>query len=103
MFKNKAILLMASAVLAMPGLVQAQGVTPTAGGKGGTVAGEQIIARYASLAGGEANAKSLVNGLRNGSNITLSWDHRAFDGAYAANFLLRIKTVLETRDWEAEL
>jgi 2-oxoglutarate dehydrogenase E2 component (dihydrolipoamide succinyltransferase) len=33
----------------------------------------------------------------------MSWDHRAFDGAYAANFLLRIRTVLETRDWEAEL
>jgi hypothetical protein len=77
MFKNKAILLMASAVLAMPGLVQAQGVTPTAGGKGGTVAAEQIVARYASLAGSEANAKSLVNGLRNGSNITLSWEEKA--------------------------
>jgi pyruvate dehydrogenase E2 component (dihydrolipoamide acetyltransferase) len=36
-------------------------------------------------------------------NLAMSWDHRAFDGAYAANFLLRIKTVLETRDWEAEL
>ena len=35
--------------------------------------------------------------------LAMSWDHRAFDGAYAANFLLRIKTVLETRDWEAEL
>ena len=76
MFKNKAVLLIASAVLAMPGLVQAQGETPTAGGKGGTVAAEQIIARYASLAGSEANAKSLVNGLRNGSGITLSWTER---------------------------
>jgi 2-oxoglutarate dehydrogenase E2 component (dihydrolipoamide succinyltransferase) len=36
-------------------------------------------------------------------NLAMSWDHRAFDGAYAANFLLRIKTVLETRDWDAEL
>jgi 2-oxoglutarate dehydrogenase E2 component (dihydrolipoamide succinyltransferase) len=36
-------------------------------------------------------------------NITLTWDHRAFDGAYAASFLHRIKEILETRDWEAEL
>ena len=36
-------------------------------------------------------------------NITLTWDHRAFDGAYAAAFLNEIKTILETRDWAAEL
>jgi len=36
-------------------------------------------------------------------NLTLTWDHRAFDGAYAAAFLNEIKTVLETRDWAAEL
>ena len=36
-------------------------------------------------------------------NLAMSWDHRAFDGAYAANFLVRVKTILETRDWEAEL
>ena len=36
-------------------------------------------------------------------NITLAWDHRAFDGAYAAAFLREVKTVLETRDWSAEL
>jgi len=36
-------------------------------------------------------------------NLAMSWDHRAFDGAYAANFLVRIKDILETRDWEAEL
>jgi 2-oxoglutarate dehydrogenase E2 component (dihydrolipoamide succinyltransferase) len=35
--------------------------------------------------------------------ITLTWDHRAFDGAYAASFLNEIRVVLETRDWEAEL
>jgi 2-oxoglutarate dehydrogenase E2 component (dihydrolipoamide succinyltransferase) len=32
-----------------------------------------------------------------------SFDHRAFDGAYAAAFLRRLKQVLETRDWQAEL
>ena len=36
-------------------------------------------------------------------NLAMSWDHRAFDGAYAANFLVRVKEILETRDWEAEL
>jgi 2-oxoglutarate dehydrogenase E2 component (dihydrolipoamide succinyltransferase) len=36
-------------------------------------------------------------------NLAMSWDHRAFDGAYAAGFLVKIKEALETRDWAAEL
>jgi pyruvate dehydrogenase E2 component (dihydrolipoamide acetyltransferase) len=36
-------------------------------------------------------------------NLTLTWDHRAFDGAYAASFINQVKTILETRDWAAEL
>jgi 2-oxoglutarate dehydrogenase E2 component (dihydrolipoamide succinyltransferase) len=36
-------------------------------------------------------------------NLTLTWDHRAFDGAYAAAFLHEVKVILETRDWAAEL
>ncbi|MCU1497094.1 MAG: dihydrolipoamide acyltransferase, partial [Acidimicrobiales bacterium] len=36
-------------------------------------------------------------------NLTLGWDHRAFDGAYAAQFLQRVKEILETRDWASEL
>ena len=35
--------------------------------------------------------------------IGLSWDHRAFDGAYAASFLHDVKKNLEARDWGAEL
>jgi pyruvate dehydrogenase E2 component (dihydrolipoamide acetyltransferase) len=35
--------------------------------------------------------------------LALSWDHRAFDGAYAAAFMREVKTIIETRDWEAEL
>jgi len=35
--------------------------------------------------------------------LSLTWDHRAFDGAYAASFLNALRGVLETRDWEAEL
>ena len=36
-------------------------------------------------------------------NLALSWDHRAFDGAYAAAFMSKVKEILETRDWAAEL
>ncbi len=36
-------------------------------------------------------------------HLSLSWDHRAFDGSYAASFLRRCKEVLETRDWVQEL
>ena len=35
--------------------------------------------------------------------LALAWDHRAFDGAYAAAFLNRLRTIIETHDWEAEL
>ena len=36
-------------------------------------------------------------------NLSMSWDHRAFDGAYAGRFLVRVKQILETQDWLAEL
>ena len=35
--------------------------------------------------------------------LALAWDHRAVDGAYAAAFLRRLKEIVETRDWAAEL
>lgn len=35
--------------------------------------------------------------------LAMSWDHRAFDGAYAAAFLKEVKNILETRDWSVEL
>jgi len=35
--------------------------------------------------------------------LALAWDHRAFDGAYAAAFLDRIRTIIESRDWETEI
>src|SRR4029077_13410512 len=35
--------------------------------------------------------------------LSLAWDHRAFDGAYAASFMSALREVLETHDWEAEL
>ena len=36
-------------------------------------------------------------------HLALTWDHRAFDGAYAAAFLSALRGVLEDRDWEPEL
>jgi len=35
--------------------------------------------------------------------LALAWDHRAFDGAYAAAFLNELRRIIQTRDWEAEL
>ena len=34
--------------------------------------------------------------------IGQSFDHRAFDGAYSAGFLSRLKQILETRNWNEE-
>jgi pyruvate dehydrogenase E2 component (dihydrolipoamide acetyltransferase) len=34
--------------------------------------------------------------------LVLSWDHRAFDGAYAAAFLRSVKEILEQHDWPSE-
>ena len=36
-------------------------------------------------------------------NLAMSWDHRAFDGAYAAGFLVKVRDILETRDWSSEV
>jgi 2-oxoglutarate dehydrogenase E2 component (dihydrolipoamide succinyltransferase) len=36
-------------------------------------------------------------------HLAMTWDHRAFDGAYAAGFLVKVKEILETRDWAPEL
>jgi 2-oxoglutarate dehydrogenase E2 component (dihydrolipoamide succinyltransferase) len=35
--------------------------------------------------------------------LALAWDHRAFDGAYAAAFLERVREIIETRDWATEV
>ena len=42
-------------------------------------------------------------GIRPIGILALAWDHRAFDGAYAAAFLDRLRNVIETRDWSAEV
>ena len=35
-------------------------------------------------------------------NLALSFDHRAFDGAYASAFAAQVRDTLEQRDWEDE-
>ncbi len=35
--------------------------------------------------------------------LAMAWDHRAFDGAYAAAFLHRVKEIIESREWETEV
>ncbi len=35
--------------------------------------------------------------------LAMAWDHRAFDGAYAAAFLHTVRRIIETRDWETEV
>jgi pyruvate dehydrogenase E2 component (dihydrolipoamide acetyltransferase) len=42
-------------------------------------------------------------GIHPTGNLTLTWDHRAFDGAYAAAFLNRVRELLESMDWDQEL
>jgi 2-oxoglutarate dehydrogenase E2 component (dihydrolipoamide succinyltransferase) len=36
-------------------------------------------------------------------HLSLSFDHRALDGAYAGAFLRRVKAIVEARDWNVEL
>jgi pyruvate dehydrogenase E2 component (dihydrolipoamide acetyltransferase) len=47
--------------------------------------------------GGEAIAVHAIGVLG------LSFDHRAFDGAYASAFLARVRDIIEMRPWEIEL
>ena len=81
MFKKSApVLLLGTLLIAMPAASMAQGkgadkggtsVVPTVGGAG-KVSVDSLVQRYLTLAGSEANAKSLVNGLRDGTEITLT-------------------------------
>jgi 2-oxoglutarate dehydrogenase E2 component (dihydrolipoamide succinyltransferase) len=36
-------------------------------------------------------------------HLSLAFDHRAFDGAYAGSFLERVREIVEERDWLGEL
>lgn len=75
------ILLMAGALIVLPGAAQAQlgkgqpgkgsGVTTTAASNSGAVTEQSLVQRYETLAGSSDNAKSLVNGLRQKAEIVL--------------------------------
>ncbi|MFW2333209.1 dihydrolipoamide acetyltransferase family protein [Ilumatobacter sp.] len=81
----------AGSVLTMPIINQPQvGIIST-----DAIVRKPVVVRGAD--GGEAIAIHPVG------NLAMSWDHRAFDGAYAAGFLKTVKAILETRDWDAEL
>jgi 2-oxoglutarate dehydrogenase E2 component (dihydrolipoamide succinyltransferase) len=41
--------------------------------------------------------------IRQRGNLSLSYDHRAFDGVYACSFLRRVVDILSERSWTAEL
>ena len=81
----------AGSVLTMPIINQPQvGIIST-----DAIVRKPVVTRGSD--GGEAIAIHPVG------NLAMSWDHRAFDGAYAAGFLKRVKEILETKDWSTEL
>ena len=61
---------------------------------------DAIVRRPVAVRLGDGTESIAIHPL---GNLAMSWDHRAFDGAYAAGFLGAIKRVLETQDWSAEL
>jgi pyruvate dehydrogenase E2 component (dihydrolipoamide acetyltransferase) len=50
----------------------------------------------------EADGEDVI-AVRHVGVLALTWDHRAFDGAYAAAFLGALKERLEHHDWASEL
>ena len=63
------------------------------------VSTDAIVRRPVVVADGDGEAIAI----HPVGNLAMSWDHRAFDGAYAAGFLKLVKETLETRDWSSEL
>jgi 2-oxoglutarate dehydrogenase E2 component (dihydrolipoamide succinyltransferase) len=58
--------------------------------------------RPVAVRGGPGGDEWLV-AVRPIGNLALSFDHRAFDGAYASAFLALVRELLETREWASEL
>jgi hypothetical protein len=79
MFSRKVTVLLGAVLVALPLTVAGQptkggGTTTVPVGAGqGPVTGDTLIPRYTPLAGSSENAASLVNGLRNGTKVTLNW------------------------------
>jgi 2-oxoglutarate dehydrogenase E2 component (dihydrolipoamide succinyltransferase) len=51
----------------------------------------------------KAAADEWTIGVHPVGNLCLSFDHRAYDGAYASAFLARVREIIETRDWSQEV
>jgi 2-oxoglutarate dehydrogenase E2 component (dihydrolipoamide succinyltransferase) len=60
---------------------------------------DAIAARPAVVPDGEGGN---ALGIRPVGSLTLAWDHRAFDGAYAASALTAVRSALESHDWRTE-
>ena len=81
-------------------------ITLTNFGMGGTILGIPII-RYpeATILGMAAVTKKVVVlenetfAIRDRVNLSLTFDHRVFDGMYGSGFLSLIKSILETTNW----
>lgn len=97
-----------------PDEIQGGTFTITNNGSAGSVLTSAIInqPQVAILSTDAIVRKPVVVNLPDGSeaiaihpvgHLAMSWDHRAFDGAYAARFLTKVKHILETRAWSAEL
>jgi 2-oxoglutarate dehydrogenase E2 component (dihydrolipoamide succinyltransferase) len=60
---------------------------------------DAIAARPAVVPDGEGGNTLTIRSI---GNLTLAWDHRAFDGAYAASALGAIRSALDSHDWAGE-
>ncbi|MGP4015009.1 2-oxo acid dehydrogenase subunit E2 [Saccharopolyspora sp. 5N708] len=61
---------------------------------------DAIAARPAVVPDGEDTHALAIRPI---GNLTLAWDHRAFDGAYATSALTAIRAALQTHDWASEV
>ena len=96
-----------------PGDMDGGTYTITNNGSFGTVFTAPIInvPQVAILSTDAVRKRAVVVESEQGDSIAIrpigmvgqSFDHRAFDGAYSASFLKRVKQLLETRDWAGEL
>ena len=66
----------------------------------GIISTDAIVRKPVVTAGADGGEAIAIHPV---GNLAMSWDHRAFDGAYAARFLARVKEILETKDWSTEL
>jgi len=61
---------------------------------------DMIVRRPVVVTGADGSESIAIHPM---GHLSMSWDHRAYDGAYAGRFLARVKQILETQDWSAEL